>query len=292
MEEKIIKLYKEGKGSPTISKMLSISKKKVLDILNKNNLIIKNNYDGYQYRDNKWWYHYDCNQCGEKIECYASEKYLLYRNLKKKDICKKCSLENQFGEGNPFYGKTHSDETKTKISKSRVGKATKEKNAMSKKENRDKLSKKLKEVWANEKSDERRKEMSILMKKRIANGEIKGYNVSKAEYEIINNLKNDGIDCTGSFRINSKVYDIYIPKYNLLIEYNGDYWHCNPKKYGRDYFNHKKSLYAYQIWENDKVKLHLAKENNYNYEVVWENEYKKNPKIIQEIIIKYERKNE
>jgi hypothetical protein len=34
-----------------------------------------------------------------------------------------------------------------------------------------------------------------------------------------------------NYIIESKIFDVYLPQYNLLIEYNGDYWHCNPKKY-------------------------------------------------------------
>jgi hypothetical protein len=41
--------------------------------------------------------------------------------------------------------------------------------------------------------------------------------------------------------------DIYFPKLNKAIEYNGDYWHCNPNKYEADYFHKKSKLTAKEI---------------------------------------------
>ena len=136
-----------------------------------------------------------------------------------------------------------------------------------------------------------RKENSDRMKKRHENGEIKSFNRSKAEDEIIKILENEKIECIPNFRITSKIYDIMIPSLNLIIEYNGDYWHCNPKKYDKNYFNQKKNMTAKEIWEYDEKKLHLVEKNNYNYEIVWESDYKSNPNIIKEIIKNYERKN-
>jgi G:T-mismatch repair DNA endonuclease (very short patch repair protein) len=76
---------------------------------------------------------------------------------------------------------------------------------------------------------------------------------------------------------------------NLIIEYNEDYWHCNPKKYDKNYFNQKKSKYAWQLWEYDQSKLDLIKSKGYNIEVIWEFDFKSNKTIIEEIIFKYER---
>ena len=74
---------------------------------------------------------------------------------------------------------------------------------------------------------------------------------------------------------------------NLIIEFNGDYWHCNPKKYDANFYNKKKGLYAKQIWEYDKNKLEILRTNGYNFEVIWESDLKNNNKIIKNIIAKY-----
>lgn len=85
---------------------------------------------------------------------------------------------------------------------------------------------------------------------------------------------------------NSDFYYTYDFKYNnKIIEFNGDYWHCNPIKYDMDYFNMRKQMYAKDIWKYDKLKIQKAKKEGYDVLVVWENDYKKNKeKIIQECV--------
>jgi len=73
-----------------------------------------------------------------------------------------------------------------------------------------------------------------------------------------------------------------------MIEYNGDYWHCNPKKYNKEYYHKIKNKTAEQIWEYDLNKVDLIKNYGYNLEIVWETDYENNPKIIEEILKKYE----
>lgn len=73
-----------------------------------------------------------------------------------------------------------------------------------------------------------------------------------------------------------------------MIEYNGDYWHCNPKKYSANYFNHKKNKFAKEIWEYDKNKIDLAVKHNYHCDIIWETDYKKNKDILYKTIKKYD----
>lgn len=291
LEQKIIQLYLDGIGSTTISKMLSINKKKILTLLKEKKLIRvrhlpKEFYDNFWEINGVWYGHWVCENCNEKILFSVNEKSLLNRNLKNKKICKKCSLLKQFGEGNPFFGKKHSDKTINKISQSRIGIRTSD--HMSKPEYRELVSRLAKERWSNGSMEEVRIKMSNLMKKRISNGELKGYNRSKAEDEIIEILKKMDLESIPNFILEGKIFDIFIPKFNLLIEYNGDYWHCNPKKYDPNYFNTKKSKTAKEIWEYDKNKIDLAVKHNYNYEVIWESDYKSNKDILYKTIKKYD----
>jgi len=291
MEQEIINLYLSGYGSTTIVKLLSLPKRKVLKVLNDNNLINKKQnpiYKNFKFDGTNWYTFYTCSTCNEDIKYYASKKYYLARNLEKKDKCKKCSLELQIGVGNPFYGKEHTQESIDKISISKSGVTTSD--HMSKPKYREMFSKMKKELWASGKMEHVRIKMSNLMKQRIANGELKSYNRSKAEDEIIEILNDLNVKCEPNYIIESKIFDVYIPQYNLLIEYNGDYWHCNPNKYNSDYINKKKNMTAKEIWEHDKNKLYLAKKNNYTCEVIWESDYKKNKNIILEIIKRYEQK--
>jgi len=63
---------------------------------------------------------------------------------------------------------------------------------------------------------------------------------------------------------------------NKIIEFQGDYWHCNPNLYDASFYNKTKKQIAKDIWEYDKQKLECA--NLYGYDVlyIWEYDYNKN----------------
>lgn len=81
---------------------------------------------------------------------------------------------------------------------------------------------------------------------------------------------------------------IYDLKYkNKIIEFNGDYWHCNPETYDADYFNTQLQMTAKEKWEFDKVKEDIAALNGYTILVVWESEYKKDPEAVMQKCISF-----
>lgn len=65
---------------------------------------------------------------------------------------------------------------------------------------------------------------------------------------------------------------------NKIIEYNGDDYHGNPKKYlAEDRPNpFRKELTAKEIWDKDKNKIRLANENGFEVLTIWDSDYKKN----------------
>lgn len=68
-------------------------------------------------------------------------------------------------------------------------------------------------------------------------------------------------------------YDFVIPELKLCIEFNGDYWHCNPNKYNPLYEHKQSGLLAKDIWENDKIKIETIKEQRgYDVIVIWESD--------------------
>lgn len=75
-------------------------------------------------------------------------------------------------------------------------------------------------------------------------------------------------------------YDLCNIKNKKIIEFNGDYWHCNPVKYDIAYYHKIKKMKAKEIWEYDEYKYSLAKSYGYELLIVWENDYIKNPKEI------------
>lgn len=76
---------------------------------------------------------------------------------------------------------------------------------------------------------------------------------------------------------NIRLYDFTYLPIKKIIEFNGDYWHCNPKLYEGSYYHNIKNMTAQEIWDYDKEKIELAKQNGYDILVIWENDYRKNP---------------
>lgn len=69
-------------------------------------------------------------------------------------------------------------------------------------------------------------------------------------------------------------YDIKIN--NLIIELNGIYWHCSPKKYQPNdivHFPGNTYIRAKDKWEYDKMKRETAIEQGYIVETIWEDEF-------------------
>lgn len=70
-------------------------------------------------------------------------------------------------------------------------------------------------------------------------------------------------------------YDGYDSLTNTLIEYNGDFWHCNPNTYSADYLHPIRNMTAKEIWEADRKKINAALDKGLKVIVVWESEYNK-----------------
>jgi hypothetical protein len=73
--------------------------------------------------------------------------------------------------------------------------------------------------------------------------------------------------------LDNRPYDVYIKDINTIIEFYGDYWHCNPLFYEEDYYHKRLSMTAGNIWKSDLLKIDKAKKMGYNVIVIWENEW-------------------
>lgn len=294
-EKKVLKEYLNGKSSLVLSSEFGVSKPIILKILKKHNVTRKRDRcHSLDIKQNGKFYTVErlCPNCNQMILTKSKDKVIACRNhfnkLNKNNPCKKCSLELQVGKGNPFYGKKHTEKTKNQISKSRKGKATGENNSMAKLENRERVANMIRKKWKDGEMEHVRKIFSETMKETRRLGKIKSVIRSKKEKNIIKEIEKLGYTVKHSLKVVTKVCDIYIPVLNLIIEYNGDYWHCNPNKYSADYFHHVKQKTAQELWDYDKNKIDLIKENGYNLEIVWESDLNKNPQLINQIIKKYE----
>lgn len=80
--------------------------------------------------------------------------------------------------------------------------------------------------------------------------------------------------------IQDKIFDYYIPKVNLIIEVDGDYWHGFNKEYNELNEIQKRSV------RNDKDKDILAKGLGYDILRFWEHDIFDNPDFIKSEILK------
>lgn len=96
-------------------------------------------------------------------------------------------------------------------------------------------------------------------------GEVTSYNEIKIQF-CENLLANQPID---------KYYvDMLIGK--KVIEFNGDYWHCNPDFYDHNYYHPVKKMFAYEIWEIERVRVDTIINLGYDVYIIWENNWNKN----------------
>lgn len=127
------------------------------------------------------------------------------------------------------------------------------------------------------------------------NGNMKmGY--SKVSQELFYNLiENYNVDDrsrvyfathNGEFKLNKNgggiwLYDFADLNNNKIIEYNGDDYHGNPKKYLAEDYPHpfRKGLTAKEIWDKDSEKINIAKENGFEVLTIWDSEYRWGNKI-------------
>lgn len=72
-------------------------------------------------------------------------------------------------------------------------------------------------------------------------------------------------------------YDFYIPKHNILIEIDGDFWHCNPEG------KYPKPIYESQFknLKKDKIKTDWCVNNNISLLRFWEKDINDNPDLVK-----------
>lgn len=80
---------------------------------------------------------------------------------------------------------------------------------------------------------------------------------------------------------------------NAIIEFYGNFWHANPKKYNENVLmsfpNIKK--YAKDVWNYDRKKVEWLKSKGYNVLVIWEKEYVSNKRETIKKCIKFIKEN-
>ena len=115
----------------------------------------------------------------------------------------------------------------------------------------------------------------------IINGKIP-QTLTKPHVKIHNLLLENNIDCVDEYPCKYYSIDIYVEKFNLMIEIMGDYWHGNPLKYTYDELN----KYQLKDIRQDKSK-HTYIQRYYNREILylWESDINKNIELCWNLIL-------
>lgn len=178
----------------------------------------------------------------------------ILRRLKEMGVDRKSATNWMSGSLNPMFNKTHSCETRQKI----------------------------REATLKQFSDpDARKRHGILTAKQISQGRT-GKKNNTLERELTKIIRlNVTKDFVTQYRINRHVFDFYIPKFNLLIEADGTFWHADPRRYPD---RSKLSIVQLKNLENDKIKNELATKEGYKLIRIWEFDVFNNPSEVIEII--------
>ena len=157
------------------------------------------------------------------------------------------------------------------------------------KERAKKISEKLKGI---PKSEESKEKLSISQKQRYLNNPKLKEELSKrrikwlksklsnkkskleTKFENILNILN--IEYIFQYEFKGKLFDFYLKKYNILIEVDGDFYHCNPNS------KNKEQLYEVQklTIKNDDIKNKLCLENNIKLIRYWEKDINERPEWV------------
>lgn len=136
------------------------------------------------------------------------------------------------------------------------------------------------EKWQNTLNNKPLEEIQLINSKKITKS--RSGPVSKAEKEIYHYLKTLYPEIKQQHHLkindtkNNYFYDIILG--NKIIEYNGDFWHCNPNIYSEEDLIKRNNTFisAKEIWEKDRKKIEIAKNSGFEVLVIWESDYKKN----------------
>lgn len=108
----------------------------------------------------------------------------------------------------------------------------------------------------------------------------KSTNLNKIETKIHTLLKQLGGNIVphasvGKYNVDFLVNDKYI------IECHGDFWHCNPTMYAKDYYNRGKKKTAEEIWKRDADRVSYFTDLGYTVLCLWESEINNCHKLVR-----------
>ena len=89
---------------------------------------------------------------------------------------------------------------------------------------------------------------------------------TKPEQEVKKILSENNIEFITPFPLKHKLFDLYLPKYNAIIEVDGCYWHS------KGILPENMNKHQLRRWKNDRYKDNLAIQCGYKIMRIWEDE--------------------
>ncbi len=130
-------------------------------------------------------------------------------------------------------------------------------------------------------STETRELLSITIKEQYRSGTRQRHRIriSKPELAVAEWLVRNGVAFQAQFSIPGEtfVFDFMLPELNAILEFQGDYWHANPRKYPPGTlisYQHKGPIPVERIWERDALKRAAAEKAGYRMLHFWEMDFK------------------
>jgi len=96
--------------------------------------------------------------------------------------------------------------------------------------------------------------------------------ISKGQREVFEAVKLEGFE--EEILIEMMSIDVCNKELKIAIEYNGDYWHCNPRTWKADQYNPAIKMFAKDKWTSDMKRVYYLKSLGYTVVTVWENDWK------------------
>lgn len=96
-------------------------------------------------------------------------------------------------------------------------------------------------------------------------------------------LSKFGVELEEQFQIGYKYYDFKVKDKNILLEFDGDWFHKNPKTHG----DYPANAMQRKNMKNDKIKNTLAEANGYRLIRIWEDDFRNRKHEVIDLVLKF-----
>lgn len=95
--------------------------------------------------------------------------------------------------------------------------------------------------------------------------------ISKGQQELIDSLLDSGF--IGNVQISNMNVDCCNHDFKIVVEYNGDAYHCNPKYWKEGQYSTLIKMTAREKWQKDRNRYAVLRKMGYRVIVVWESDW-------------------